>query len=121
VRLHRQDHTFGEAVAAYLWHVEHVKKIAPTLNHYRSIIRARLLVAFDEHLPLARLPATRVEGYRDELLAEDAISRSSMRQVINVLGGILKRAQMQRWIAHNPARTLSAFGFIPSSLATSTF
>jgi integrase len=104
VRLHRQDHTFGEAVAAYLWHVEHVKKIAPsTLNHYRSIIRARLLVAFDEHLPLARLTATRVEGYRDELLAEDAISRSSMRQVMNVLGGILKRAQMQRWIAHNPA------------------
>jgi integrase len=81
-----------------------VKKIAPsTLNHYRSIIRARLLVAFDEHLPLARLTATRIEGYRDELLADDAISRSSMRQVMNVLGGILKRAQMKRWIVHNPA------------------
>lgn len=104
VRVDRHDRTFGEAVTAYLWHVEHVKKIAPsTLNHYRSIIRARLLVAFDEHLPLARLTATRIEGYRDELLAEDAISRSSMRQVMNVLGGILKRAQMQRWIAHNPA------------------
>jgi hypothetical protein len=104
VRMDRRDHTFGEAVTAYLWHVEHVKKIAPsTLNHYRSIIRARLLVAFDEHVPLARLSATRIEGYRDELLGEDAISRSSMRQVMNVLGGILKRAQMQRWIAHNPA------------------
>ena len=104
VRMDRHDHTFGEAVTAYLWHVEHVKKIAPsTLNHYRSIIRARLLVAFDQHLPLARLTATRIEGYRDELLAADAISRSSMRQVMNVLGGILKRAQMQRWIAHNPA------------------
>ena len=104
VRMARHDHTFGEAVTAYLWQVEHVKKIAPsTLNHYRSIIRARLLVAFDEHLPLAGLTVTRIEGYRDELLAEDAISRSSMRQVMNVLGGILKRAQMKRWIVHNPA------------------
>ena len=26
VRMDRRDHTFGEAVTAYLWHVEHVKR-----------------------------------------------------------------------------------------------
>jgi integrase len=96
--------TFGQATAAYLVHVERVKKIAPsTLSHYRSITRAHLLPAFGEDTPLRRLTPARIEAFREGLLTEDRLSRSAMRQVMNVLNGILTRAQRQGWISHNPA------------------
>lgn len=111
--------TFGDAVDAYLEYVEKVKKIAPsTLNHYRSITRAHLLPAFGASTPLRRVTTSRVEVFRDELLNEDRLSRSAMRQVMNVLGGALKRAQGQRWISHNPAAEVES---IPQPKASGDF
>jgi integrase len=111
--------TFGEAVDAYLAYVERVKKIAPsTLNHYRSIARVHLLPTFGEDTPLRRVTTSRVETFRETLLNEDRLSRSAMRQVMNVLHGVLKRAHGQRWIAHDPTADVEA---IPMPKASGDF
>ncbi|MCW3047998.1 MAG: site-specific integrase [Solirubrobacterales bacterium] len=111
--------TFGEAVDAYLTYAERVKKIAPsTLNHYRSITRVHLLPSFGADTPMRRVTTARVEEFREALLDEDRLSRSAMRQVMNVLSGVLKRAHSQRWIAHNPAADVES---IPMPKASGDF
>jgi integrase len=111
--------TFGDAVEAYLRYVEQVKKIAPsTLNDRRSVVRAHLLPAFGAETPLQRVTTVRVEAFRDQLLEEDQLSRSRMRQLMLVLNGVLSRAQKAGWIAHNPAADIES---IPTPKASGDF
>jgi integrase len=119
VRTRPSGHTFGEAVAAYLDYAERVKRIAPsTLNLYRSITRNHLLPAIGEDTPMRRVTTQRLEDLRDRMLEEDRLSRSAMRQVMNVANGVLTHAKRQRWIAHNPMTDVEA---IPMPKASGDF
>jgi integrase len=95
-------HTFGQACGGYLTHLER-EGIAPsTLRRYRGIA-AQLTAKFGEDTPLRRVnDRARIDAYREELVSGE-LSRSSARQVMVVLGGILKRAQRRGWVAHNAA------------------
>jgi integrase len=95
--------TFGEACDAYLAHVER-EGIAPsTLRRYQGIVSVHLRPAFGENTPLRRVnERARLDRYREELVHGE-LSRSSIRQTMIVLGGILKRAQRAGWLSHNAA------------------
>ena len=110
--------TFGDACDAYLAYVER-EGIAPsTLRRYRGIVSVQLRPAFGEHTPLRRVNERgRIDAYREELVHGD-LSRSSARQTMIVLNGILKRAQRAGWIAHNAAADVES---IPTAKASGDF
>lgn len=96
--------TWGDAVADWLAYVEHDKQIAPsTLHRYQSIVRVQLLPAFGERTPLRRVTTERITSCRDQALAQERLSRASIRQSLIVVHGIFKRAKRRGWVSHNPA------------------
>jgi integrase len=95
--------TFGAAARAWLTYVEHEKQIAPsTLRRYCGIVDVQLMAEFGDATPLHLISAERIDVYRERLIAEDRLSRDSLRQIFIALNGLLKRAKRRGWIAHNP-------------------
>jgi integrase len=100
----RGRRSLSEAATAYLEHCERVTRVAPsTLGDRRSVVNAHLLPTFGADTPVRRINAARIDGYRDDLLDNDELSRARAVKIMFVLAAILKYAQKRGWIAHNPA------------------
>ncbi|HEY7620023.1 MAG TPA: phage integrase SAM-like domain-containing protein, partial [Solirubrobacteraceae bacterium] len=103
-RKREEDHTFGEACAAWLDYVEHEKARRPsTVRDYRNAVRCYLLPEFGADTLLRAIDTRRIDGYRERLLSEAALSRRTVQKILVQLYSILKRAKRKGWINANPA------------------
>jgi integrase len=108
--------TFGDAVDAWLKHVEFVRGVAPsTLRGYRSIT-VKLFAEWPAETELRCFRPEAVEAYQVALLTTPEVrgaarpgkearprSRTTVRNRMLVLRSILSRAHQQGWTAANPA------------------
>jgi integrase len=99
-----EDHTFGEACDAWLAYVAHEKDGRPsTLKDYCNTVRRYLITEFGADTLLHTIDTTRVDAFRERMLADGHLSRRTIQKILVLLHGILKRAKRKGWIASNPA------------------
>jgi hypothetical protein len=95
--------TFGDAVDEWLRYVEFDKAIAAsTLRGYRGYVRGRIEPEFGRDTPLSRITTARIADYRERLLAS-GLKRATVRQLMIIVHGILKRAKRKGWVSSNAA------------------
>jgi hypothetical protein len=69
------------------------------LRNYQVIVD-KLCDEFSADLPLTKITELRIAAYQDRLLGE--LARKTVRNRMQVLGGILARATKLGWIAVDP-------------------
>ena len=96
--------TFEDACAEWLRYVEHEKQRATsTVRDYRNVVNGSLLPEFGASTPIEGITTDRIDAYRERLLDEARVSRSTIEKTMVLLHGILKRAKRRGWITSNPA------------------
>lgn len=104
--IHR-GHTFGQACDDWLHYVEFDKARAPTtVADYTRTVKNHFLPEFGADTPLAIITRVDVEAFRDRLLSERRMTRSSIQKILILLHGMFKRAKRRGWIALNPSEDI---------------
>jgi integrase len=97
-------HTYGEACEEFLRYVEVEKgRSSSTVKDYQGAINRRLLDAFGKDTPVDAITTEQIDAYRENLLAENKLSRRSIQKLLVINFSVLKRAKRKKWIETNPA------------------
>jgi integrase len=110
----RSGKTLGDAVAAWLYYVEHEKaRRASTVRGYRQV-GGLLETEFGAETPLEEIDTDRIDTYRRELLADGKVSRRTAQQRLVLLHGVLSRAKANRWVPINAADLVERVNLVRS-------
>ena len=92
--------TFREAADRWLHVIEHEKNsAASTVRGYRRYVERMLIPEFDGELH--DVTSERIDAWRRRLLADEKLKRTTIRQALVLLNGILKRARREGWISED--------------------
>lgn len=112
-RVSRRGRSLGDASAAWLRHLE-AKGAAPTyLEDAASALKHHVLPFFGEDAEVDKIDRDRSKEFRDHLLAVKSkrtgrlLAAKTVRNYLTVLSSLLSFAQLEGWIATNPALGLS--------------
>jgi integrase len=102
------DHTVHELVDAWLEFVS--DRVSPnTLQGYRSKCHYRILPVWGD-TPLRRVNAPELERWYRQLLRDDGLAPSHVRQIHTIVHNMFGRAVRWRWLDVNPASAASPPG-----------
>jgi hypothetical protein len=88
-RRRSQVDTFGDACEAWLEYVAREKDRRPsTVRDYRNTVRRYLMPEFGADTLLHTIDTSRVDAYRERLLAEGQLSRRTIQKILVLLHGI---------------------------------
>jgi integrase len=110
----RSGKTFADAVAAWLYYVEHEKaRRVSTVRGYRAVGRL-LEKEFGAETSLEEIDTDRIDTYRRKMLSEGKVTRRTAQQRLVLLHGVLARAKANRWVPTNEADLVERVNLVRS-------